>query len=322
MAAKRNPAAKDCGARSMDFGCCGINGRNTTARSIAQTLPGSIRNGNGYLCRCPVPSHGKGRGDRNPSLSVADGDKELVVRCFAGCDARDVLAALRARGLLDERRDPSRPRRRTPKPLPLPLDDPAPDPAAVTIWRSAEPIPGTLGEIYLRSRGITLDPPPSLRFLRAAEYLPRRQFPAIAAAVQGPDRRVIAVQLTFLDPQGWRKATVAAPRKTIGKLVRGAVRLGPAGEIIGLAEGTETALSAAQLFDMPVWACLGASRMANIWLPSETRLVTIFADRDAPGRDAAMKAANVFRVIRDVAVKFPPAGAKDWNDALSMEAAA
>jgi putative DNA primase/helicase len=232
-----------------------------------------------------------------------------------------VLAALRARGLFHERRDPARPRRRTPKPLPLlPHDDPGPDPTAVTIWRSAEPITGTLGEIYLRTRGITLDPPPSLRFLQATEYPPRIHFRAIAAAVQGPDRRIIAVQLTFLDPQGWRKAK--GPHKTIGKLGPGAVWLGLAGENIGLAEGTETALAAAQLFDMPVWACLGASRMANIWLPPETRSVTIFADRDEPGRDAAMKAANTFRAIRDVAVKFPPAGANDWNDALSMDPAA
>ena len=70
----RNPAAGGGGARLTDFICSGIGGRNTTARSIAQALPGSIRNGNGYLCRCPVTSHGKGRGDRNPSLSMADGD--------------------------------------------------------------------------------------------------------------------------------------------------------------------------------------------------------------------------------------------------------
>jgi hypothetical protein len=83
--------------------CSGTNGRNTTARSIAQAL-GGIRNGNGYLCRCPVATHGKGRGDRNPSLSIADGDDgKLLVRCFAGCDPCDVLAALRSRGLLDAR---------------------------------------------------------------------------------------------------------------------------------------------------------------------------------------------------------------------------
>jgi hypothetical protein len=133
---------------------------------------------NGYLCRCPMPSHGKGRGDRNPSLSIAGGDDgKPLVHCFGGCDPRDVLATLRARGLFDERRDPARPQRRTSKPLPLPPDDPGPDPTAVTIWRSSEPIAGTLGEIYLRLRGITLDPPPSLRFLQAAEYPPSHSFP-------------------------------------------------------------------------------------------------------------------------------------------------
>jgi putative DNA primase/helicase len=74
------------------------------AATIAGALPGSIRRGKSYLIRCPVPSHGKGRGDRAPSLSVADGDNgKLLVRCFAGCESRDVLAALKQRGLLDDR---------------------------------------------------------------------------------------------------------------------------------------------------------------------------------------------------------------------------
>jgi len=64
MAAKRNPAACDCGARSIDLVRSGINGRNTTARSIAQALPGSIRNGKGWLVRCLCPAHG--RGNRGP----------------------------------------------------------------------------------------------------------------------------------------------------------------------------------------------------------------------------------------------------------------
>jgi hypothetical protein len=72
----------------------GIGDGNTTARSIAQALSGSIRNGNGFLCRCPVATHGKGRGDRNPG--------KLLVRCFAECDSLDVLAELRRRGLTDK----------------------------------------------------------------------------------------------------------------------------------------------------------------------------------------------------------------------------
>jgi hypothetical protein len=108
MRAKQSPAAGNCGARSTDFLHSGIDGRNTTARAVSQAL-GGTGNGKGFLCRCPVPSHGKGNGDRNPSLSVADGDKGLLVRCFAGCDQRDVLAELRSRGLLGEPRPATQP---------------------------------------------------------------------------------------------------------------------------------------------------------------------------------------------------------------------
>lgn len=74
----------------------------SSSSDIAKALHG-VRNNSGYLCRCPVAGHGKGRGDRSPSLSLSDGKSGLLVHCFAGCDARDVLAELRRRGLLDDR---------------------------------------------------------------------------------------------------------------------------------------------------------------------------------------------------------------------------
>ena len=43
------------------------------------------------------------------------------------------------------------------------------------------------------------------------------------AAVQAPDRRTIAVQVTQLDPGGERKAQVLVPRRTYGALGDGAV---------------------------------------------------------------------------------------------------
>jgi len=83
-----------------------------------------------------VPSHGKGRGDRNPSLSTGDGDKGLLVQCFAGCDARDVLAALRARGLLSE---PATPRREPPSGGSITRIE-----MAREIWSQSQPMEGTL----------------------------------------------------------------------------------------------------------------------------------------------------------------------------------
>jgi hypothetical protein len=67
------------------------------------------------------------------------------------------------------------------------------------------------------------------------------------------------------------------------------MRLAPAAEHIGLAEGFETAWAASFLHDdIPVWATLGADRYAIVTLPPIVRRVTIFADYDAPGLSAAL----------------------------------
>jgi putative DNA primase/helicase len=65
-----------------------------SARDLARALGCTRRpdaNGN-YSCRCPGPSHR--RGDRSPSLSVKDGSGRPIFKCHAGCDWRDVIAAL------------------------------------------------------------------------------------------------------------------------------------------------------------------------------------------------------------------------------------
>jgi hypothetical protein len=49
--------------------------------------------GSGYLVGCPLLNHGKGRGDRNPSVSVSEGeDGRALVNCLAGCDTEPILA--------------------------------------------------------------------------------------------------------------------------------------------------------------------------------------------------------------------------------------
>jgi hypothetical protein len=106
------------------------------ASEIAKAL-GGHRNGQGYLCRCPVPAHGRGKGDRTPSLSIADGrDGKLLVRCFAGCGPLDVLAELRKRGMNDRSDagtlETSRRRENlsTPSPIPSPTSGLSPYGAA------------------------------------------------------------------------------------------------------------------------------------------------------------------------------------------------
>jgi len=64
-----------------------------TAEAIAKAL-GGRKAGTAWMARCPAHD------DRAPSLSIADArDGKVLVRCHAGCDQRDVIAALRARRL-------------------------------------------------------------------------------------------------------------------------------------------------------------------------------------------------------------------------------
>lgn len=98
------------------------------------------------------------------------------------------------------------------------------------IWAECCPIHGTLAEQYLREqRGITIDPPPSLRFHPGLPYArdPRLNFPALVAAVQNVDRKIIGVQATYLDPKTGNKiALYGLPaRLSIGVVKGGAVRL-------------------------------------------------------------------------------------------------
>jgi putative DNA primase/helicase len=217
------------------------------------------RNGSGWLVRCPCPNHGKGRGDRFPSLSVTDGDDDrLLLRCFAGCEFVDILDELKRRGLADGTQ--SEPLRRFTPSLHR-FVEPNPDVGALTIWQATVEAQETVVDEYLNRRGIYLRPP----MLRCR--LDRR---SMVAAVQAPDGKIIAIQQTWLTGEGEK---ASAKRLTTGNLGAGAVRLGAVARIMGLAEGVETALSAMQLTGMTVWASLGASRLHSVELPPEVEEV-------------------------------------------------
>jgi putative DNA primase/helicase len=275
-----------------------------SAEQIAVALRGR-RQGNNWLCCCPCPNHGKGRGDRSPSLSIADGeDGRLLLRCFAGCDFVDVLDELKRRGLADGNQ-PSPARGFTPS-----LHrfvEPDPDVGAWAIWQATVEAQETFVDEYLSRRGIYLRPP----MLRCR--LDRR---SMVAAVQAPDGKIIAIQQTWLTSEGEK---APAKRLTTGNLGAGAVRLGAPARIMGLAEGVETALSAMQMTGMTVWASLGASRLHSIELPSEVEEIHIFVDNDEPGRTAAKRAADAHTSVgRRVYLRSPPDQCGDWNDFLNL----
>ena len=295
------------------------------AREIVKHLGGHWCGRYG-MARCPCHR------DRTPSLKLTDGlDGELILHCFGGCGWRDVKDCLRRDGLLPEWRTENGHDRETaqhsgkfPESEIAERRDAA-DHAdkerrthqALEIWRRCVPAQGTLVEVYLRARSITIPVPPSLRYLAAAKHGPTGLIlPAMVAGVQDIDGRVVAVHRTYLRYDGTGKAGVREPKLALGPIAGGAVRLALAGRELGICEGIESALSFQQATGISTWAALSVPGVRSLVLPEEISTVVLGPDGDDPGDGAAVEAAKRFvREGRKVRIARPPHG-MDWNDVL------
>lgn len=161
-----------------------------------------------------------------------------------------------------------------------------------------------------------------VRFNRYAWHTEERaRFPAMVTQIVTPEGRAVNLHLTYLTHDGY-KASIAKPKLVMaGRLPDGcAIRLGPERERMGVAEGIETALSAAILFKIPVWACVNGNLLAK-WQPPETaKEILIFGDNDQnfTGQAKAYHLANRLEVQfkRKAKVLIPPQEGQDWNDHL------
>jgi putative DNA primase/helicase len=187
------------------------------------------------------------------------------------------------------------------------------------LWEMARPIQaGDPVARYLHRRiGLTTFPV-ALRTAGHLRYPDASYHPAMLALITAPDGGIANVHRTYLTDEGG-KALVAEPRRFMpGKVQPGsAVRLFSHESRLGIAEGIETALSAAHLFDVPCWAALTKDLLSKWKPPSQVQEVTIFADHDAPGQTAAYALASRLtgRGCR-VKIKMPDQAGYDWNDVL------
>ncbi len=69
-------------------------------QDLARALNSAFPIGDTAMCSCPVPSHGKGNGDKRPSLSISLKNDRLMMNCFADCTYPQILAALKEKGIL------------------------------------------------------------------------------------------------------------------------------------------------------------------------------------------------------------------------------
>jgi putative DNA primase/helicase len=283
-----------------------------TAEIIAKAL-GGRKAGGGWVARCPAHD------DRVPSLSISDaGDGKVLVRCHAGCDQGRVIAALRSRGLWEEnghrRLTRAAPRDANDRPD---RDETKRNEAALAIWQSTVPADGTPVETYLRSRGLNILPPSSLRFHAGSKHPTGGIWPAMVALItRGTDDTPLAVHRTFLARDGAGKAPIEPAKMMLGPCRGGAVRLGPIMDRLMVGEGIETCLAAMQATGRPAWAALSTSGLRTLDLPDAARNVIVLTDGDEPGEAAARDCAWRWkRQGRRVRIARPPQG-MDFNDLL------
>ncbi len=180
------------------------------------------------------------------------------------------------------------------------------------------PSAGSPVEQYLRSRGITIPIPYTIRYHPALLHPDIGQhLPALVAAVCNVERKVTGIQRTFLTMDG-RKAPLTCPRMALGALRGNAVRLAPTIDRVWLTEGVEDGLALMQMMGEPAWAVLGTSGFKTIVLPENIRQVILAPDGDDAGRaviqEAAQRLAGQGREVR--AAKLP--AGKDWCDVLDQ----
>jgi putative DNA primase/helicase len=297
-----------------------------TAEEIARAL-GGRKVGTGYQAKCPAHADG------HPSLSIHDSSGgSILVRCHAGCSQYDVIAALKARGLLG--RGGSRsyyPDIAFVRTADIGRDFALRTARALNIWRGAESGADTIVRRYLASRELVVTRwPTSLRF---HPHCPRPRddagnivypMPAMVALVEHVRLGPVAVHCTYLRRDGSKKADLPKnkARACFGPVAGGAVRLGMprSGEWFAVSEGIETGLSVALACSIPAWAALSAPSLKNLILPPQATHVIICADHDlsGTGQRAAHEAAVRFLAEgRRVRIAIPFERGTDFNDVFA-----
>ena len=279
----------------------------TRARQIVKALGGHWSRKSGMCC-CPAHD------DRTPSLSIGVAESAILFHCFAGCTSEEVLAGFKRCGIRPSDLFDGKGGQIASIPKPF-----GPDVNALRLWQHAVPLAGTVGERYLANRSIPLRSS-ELRFLDRTPLgrKPDVQFlPALIAAVR-MDIGIVAIQRTFIEHATASKAGFFKPKRALGQLGAGAVRLSePVEGRLGLAEGSESALSAQILFGIPCWATLGNERFGIVAIPEGITELHLFVDADKGGELALKRGIEAYaRPGRTIIPHKPDRPDNDWNDEL------
>jgi phage/plasmid primase-like uncharacterized protein len=273
---------------------------------------GGILMDGGARALIPGPNHS--HKDRSVSLAETE-EGRILIHCFSPKDDwRDVRRALADLGLLDEETnaEPRRAGRSAPRIAAQPVDEKR-IARAQRIWDDSRPLRHSAASAYLQRRAIPVlwDTPALRSHPNMTSLEDRARRPALVAAITDASGALQGVQVTLLTTHGTAKAPLATPRRVVGRLMGGVVRLHPVERELAVGEGIETMLSASAALGLPAAAALTAGNLGALIPPEGVHRLVVAVDNDAAGFAAADQL--VARLTIPVEVMPPPDGAEDWN---------
>lgn len=283
---------------------------------LAKRLGGELGR-NGHVS-CPGPGHG----EKDRSLSVWFDGADLRVHSFSGDDWQACKDHVRDRLGLPSwepgRKEP--PAFHTSK-RPIDDRDEASRIAHVRrLWREATDARAAPVMNYLDHRGLPPlcdDQLPVFRFHRNCPFGGER-VPALIArfspieddpGLEAEPTAIFRIRLDRYD--GDRRKLALGPSR--GQVIKLCPDISLGG--VGITEGVEKGLALAASGWRPIWITCGTATMRSFPLLPWMEALTVFADRDEPGRDAALAAvARWHDAGREGRILQPPLGHKDWDE--------
>jgi hypothetical protein len=218
------------------------------------------------------------------------------------------LVELRKRGLLDHCDD--RPVHPNPPQRHLHSDNTS---LANRIWAETVNPRDTLVERYFAARGFTFPHrgEEAIRFHPHCPFKGERVPTMVALLCDIRTNEPCGIHRTALLPDGHDRDRVLG-KAMLGRASGAAIKISPDDTVtlgLGLTEGIETSLAIIVAGWHPIWAAASAGGIAQFPLLSGLEELTIFADRDGVGQQAAQTCAQRWRDADRLATILPAPGA-------------
>ena len=175
---------------------------------------------------------------------------------------------------------------------------------------------------YLTNRGLSKIPDTLGFHSGLFEPLTGKSYQTMIAKVIASNDETICIHKTFI--KDGQKANIKTPRKMTpakGTINGAAIRLFPADDenIVGIAEGIETAIAAHEIFKLPVWSVMTANGIKTFKPPGYIKTVIIFADNDKTFLGQMVAYSLAYRLRSEgfkVEINIPCSQGSDWLDEL------